>query len=207
MTLLLLAVTFSFSSFADSVQARYAQKDAQALEDMLAEVQDHREAAFLCRYRLYPLTEDDAHLQELPKSIENGSARELALLSGLWGYRAARASMLRMVTYGRRAQRLLSEAREIDPLDPYVLLVEGQSLLFTPGFAGGDAELALRRFRQLESVLDSDSEEGITPMEASMWVWYAMRDQDNPDADALRQDLLSQDPPPLFREFLNAPPT
>ena len=197
---------FSFADFAASVQARYAEQDAAALRRMLEQAEDRLEATFLCRFRLYPLTRDAADLGELPREAEDTSARTRALLSGLWGYRAAEASVFKLLTAGRHAQRLLDEARDLDPVDPYVLLVEGQSLLFRPGFAGGDRELALRRFRQLASVLENRERIGIADIEARVWVWRALLELDDPEAPPLRDKLLSQDPPPLYRAFLESPP-
>ena len=197
---------FSFADFAESVQTHYAEQDAAALRRMLEQAEGRREAVFLCRFRLYPLTRDEADLGELPHEAEDASARTLALLSGLWGYRTAEASIFKLLTVGRRAQRLLDEAREMDPVNPYVLFVEGQSLLFRPSFAGGDRELALRRFRQLESVLENHERTGISETEARVWIWRALLELDDPEAAPLRAELLEQDLPPLYRAFLESPP-
>lgn len=209
MTAFLLAPLFVFavtaspgaSSFADRAQAYYAQKNAQALEALLPQA-DGRAEVFLCRYRLYPLTEDAAHLGTLPERLDDGTARERALLAGLWGYRAARASFLQKIAYGRRSQALLDQARADDPDDPYLLLIEGQSLLFRPALAGGDARKALQRFRRLRAVIRNHPDAGIAPLEADLWTWYALYKLDDDAAPALRQRLLAQDPPLLYREFL-----
>ena len=196
-------------SFASQVQAHYAQKDADALRALCereAERGTFDEADLLCRYRLYPLTEDDALLNDIPADLPSGSARERALLSGLWGYRAARAPLHKMMTYGRRAERLIEAARTLDPDDPYVLLIEGQALLFKPGFVGGDKGAALGRFRRLREVVERNPECGISAMEAELWAWYALQKMDAAEAPQLRQALLDQDPPPLYREFLLTPP-
>ncbi len=189
------------ASFAEKTQAYYAQKDAGALEALLARAEG-REDAFLCRYRLYPLTENAAHIATLPENAEDGSARAMALLAGLWGYRASRGSLFQKITYGRRSQRLLDAARAQDSLDPYVLLIEGQSLLFRPALVGGNAREALRRFRRLRSVLEHHPDAGIAPMEADLWTWYALDTLGSDEAPALRRKLLAQNPPPLYREFL-----
>lgn len=193
-------------SFVDSTQTFYAQQNAAALETMLHRA-DSRFEELLCRYRLYPLTENDAYITPLPSEIANATARELALLSGLWGYRAARASIFSAIRYGRRSQRLLDEAKQKDPDDPYVLLVEGQSLLFKPAFAGRDEEAALDRFHKLCELLQQPNEDtGISMMEAELWRWYALHRLDIDRASDVREQLLASDPPPLYRQFLEDPP-
>lgn len=211
MPLLLLAATLAAApmvpvSAADSTQAYYARKDVAALEQFF-ESADTRAARLLCRYRLYPLTEDERYLDDLPEELEaDATARELALLSGLWGYRAARASIFGAIGHGRRAMRLLDEAHAKDPDDPFVLLVQGQSLLFRPAIAGGDDAAALQRFRRLRGVLAGRSGTGVSRAEADLWTWYALRELEREQADALRQRLAARDLPPLYREFLQHPP-
>lgn len=203
MTLLLAFLLMT--SDADSTQAYYAEKNVEALHVLLRDTAD-RETALLCRYRLYPLTEDEAYLQDLPTDLEQPTARELALLAGLWGYRVREASVLRVPRYGTRSQNLLERARALDPDDPYVLLIEGQSLLFRPRLFGGDTEAALRRFERLRAALPCPAACGITRMEADLWIWYALKKLDHEHAPDLRDALLAQNPPPLYREFLQDPP-
>jgi hypothetical protein len=203
--LLTIVFALALASPADSIEAFYAEKNVDALQALYARAAD-RETALLCRYRLYPLTEDEAYLDALPTELEDGTARELALLSGLWGYRAARASLPRLIKYGLRSSGLLDQAKALDPDDPYVLLIEGQSLLFRPGFAGGDKHKALERFLQLQEALAQASDSGISPMEAELWTWYTLEKMKAPRARALRERLLSQQPPVLYREFLQDPP-
>jgi hypothetical protein len=209
MITLLLAATLSVvmdPSFADSTQAYYAQQNAAALENLLRKA-DTRFEDLLCRYRLYPLTEDEALLDGLPEHVEDGSARELALLSGLWGYRAARASIFSAIRYGRRAERLLDDAVALDADDPFVLLIEGQSLIFKPAIAGRDEESALARFNRLHDVLQATpADTGVSLMEAQLWRWYALHQLDMDNAPAVRDELLAADPPPLYRQFLQDPP-
>ena len=195
--------------FADLAQMYYAQKDEDALEALCAREADVRsasEAALLCRYRLYPLTEDAAYLEDLPAELPSGSAQAQALLSGLWGFRAARAPLYKLMTYGRRAQRLIDAAHALDPDDPYVLLIEGQGLLFKPGFVGGDKAAALERFRRLRAVIERHPDVGISVMEVDLWTWYTLKKLGAEEAPALRETLLAQDPPRLYREFLLSPP-
>lgn len=193
-------------SFADSTQAYYAQQNAEALEDLLRRA-DTRFEELLCRYRLYPLTEREDYLTSLPRELDRDTARELALLSGLWGYRAARASIFSAIRYGRRSQALLDAAKQKAPEDPYVLLIEGQSLLFKPAFAGRDEEAALDRFERLcETLQRTPGIPGISMMEAELWRWYALHRLGIDRAAEVRKQLLAADPPPLYRQFLEDPP-
>ena len=204
--LLTLTMLTADSSFVASTQVHYAQQDAEALQSLLEEA-DSRFEELLCRYRLYPLTENESLLRDLPEALDDGSARELAVLSGLWGYRAARASLFSAIQHGRRSQALLDAAKKKDPDDPYVLLVEGQSLIFKPRLAGRDEEAALGRFERLCVVLEHlKSDIGISMMEAELWHWYAMHRLEIDRAPAVRDELLSAGPPPLYRQFLQDPP-
>lgn len=188
-----------------ATQQLYARGDAEALAALLAETTD-RELALLCRYRLYPLAKDPAILDGLARDLKDGTARELALLSGLWAYQIREAPPWQMPTLGRRSQRLLDRAVAADPTDPFVLLIEGQSLLYRPALFGGDKQAALDRFRRLRQVLADHQEVGLSVEEAQLWEWYALVELDDPAAEPLRQELLKKPLPPLFRQFLLSPP-
>lgn len=201
--ILLLAVSLS-SSFAQEVQYAYAHQEPEALRTLLAEA-DSRADSLLVRYRLYPLTEDASVLDGLPSDLSDGSAREWALLSGLWSYQAGEASVFRAVQYGRRSANLLEQAKAEDADDPYVLLIEGQSLLFRPAIAGRDVEAAANTFEQLAEQVDAA--DGIPLMEAQVWRWLALKEAGRSEASrTLRQQLLEKDPAPLYRQFLEDPP-
>lgn len=160
MLLLLLTVSLHIP-FAQQVQDAYAQQDADTLRTLL-ERADSRSDSLLVRYRLYPLTEDASVLEALPKRLETGTAQERALLSGLWSYRAGEASFLHVISYGRRSTRVLDRAKSTDPDDPYVLLIEGQSLLFRPAIAGRDPEAAVERFSTLVQRIEKNTVLGIS---------------------------------------------
>ena len=193
------------SALVDSTQIYYAEQDVEALQRLFARTND-RELALLCRYRLYPLTQDPVYLADLPTELENATARELALLSGLWGYRVMETSVFKVPTYGKRATRLLDEAKAIDPREPFVLLIDGQSLLFRPKIFGGDKREALVQFNKLCDVLPGTHAPGISTIEAGLWVWYTRKKMKDTDADSLRAELLAQNPPPLYKAFLLDPP-
>lgn len=203
MSIVLLILILALGPVAERTQEHYARKDVAALDALLERTED-RSLRLLCRYRLYPLTHDAGYLDDLPEELEQGTARELALLAGLWGYRASEAPFYKAIAYGRRSMALLDDARALDPDEPYLLLIEGQSLLFRPAIAGGDDAEALRHFRRLARVLPQHAESGISPLEAQVWTWYALRRTDETAAHALRAELLERDVPRLYREFLSS---
>lgn len=203
--LLVLLVAASLSSpFAQEVQDAYAHQKPDTLRSLLTEA-DARADSFLVRYRLYPLTEDASVLDELPAELPDGTARERALLSGLWSYRAGEASFFQKIQYGRRSANLLKQAKSQDADDPYVLLIEGQSLLFRPAIAGRDVAAAASCFERLAARADSVA--GIPVMEAKVWQWFALKEDGQSEAArTLRDQLLGREPAPLYRQFLDDPP-
>jgi len=193
-------------SFAEDVQSAYSQQAADSLRTLL-ERADSRSDSLLVRYRLYPLTEDAALLQDLPRTLDDGSARDWALLSGLWSYRAGEASFLGAIDRGRHSADLLERAQTQDADNPYVLLVGGQSLLFRPSIAGKDPAQAAEHFRRLVDLAEQDATDGIPPIEARVWLWMALREAEQYDrARRLRDQLLESEPAPLYRQFLESPP-
>lgn len=204
MLLALLLLVSSPTPFAADVQDAYAHQNADALRGLLRDANSQTDS-LLVRYRLYPLTEDASLLDDLPSDLPNGSARDLALLSGLWSYRAGESSIFGAIEYGRRSTTLLERAKQKAPNDPYVLLVEGQSLLFRPAIAGRDPSAAADRFETLAS--RAQAADGVTPMEANVWCWLALREAGKfQRARHLQEKLLSENPPPLYRQFLHDPP-
>lgn len=195
-------------TFADSAQALYANQDADGLRQLLASA-DTRTERFIAKYRLYPLTEDEAVIEDIPSELgPNASARELALLAGLWAYRAGEANIFNAIRYGRRSMNRLEEAQARNPSEPYVLLVEGQSLMFRPDVAGKDVPAAVQRFRSLVDQLSEYPESGISEPEARSWLWLALRESDShQEADEIHSTLLTQDIGPLYTQFLKDPPS
>lgn len=201
---LILLIVSSSLPFPQEVQQAYAQQDSNTLRTLLDRASS-RADSLLVRYRLYPLTEDASLIEDLPSDLDDATARERALLSGLWSYRAGEGSMIKAIQYGRRATTLLEAAKEADPNDPYVLLVEGQSLLFRPAIAGKDVEAAATAFEELAS--KTTSADGISSLEAHVWHWLALREADKTEeASALQERLVDRNPPPLYRQFLKDPP-
>jgi hypothetical protein len=189
----------------DSLTHYYARRQPAAIARLLQRAQT-REERLLCSYRLYPLTRDEALVADIPAASGAGTAREAALIAAMWAFRASEAPLWRLPTFGRRIEHALARARRLDPDDPYVLLVEGQGLLYKPAVFGGDPAAARARFERLRSVLARRPPAGIHPFEAEVWIWMALRRTGSPAAEPLRRRLLAQAPPPLFRQFLLDPP-
>lgn len=183
----------------------YAHNDAAGLARLHAQAHSTSDD-LLVRYRLYPLTQDARYVADIPDEDECHSAQDYALLAALWAYRAAEAPPWKLPVYGIRSDNLLEHGRRLDPDDPYVLLVEAQSLLYRPAIVGGSTEAALATFEKLRDVLRDDPTTGISPFEPEVWIWYCLRKLGRPNTDRVRDRLLAQDPPPVFRKFLSYPP-
>ncbi|PEN04966.1 hypothetical protein CRI93_14370 [Longimonas halophila] len=190
----------------DSSHIYYAEQDVERLRTGLQNAEGRFED-LLYRYRLYPLTEEADLLNDLPKSLDDGTAQELAVLSGLWAYRAGEASMLGALRYGRRSMNVLSAAKERDRFNPFVLLVEGQSLLYRPSIAGRDPDAAATCFEQLRTVLDAHPDVSIDKEEAMIWHWIALQEANqDTEAASLYDKLAESNLPPLYQQFLESPP-
>lgn len=190
----------------DSSHIYYAEQNVERLRAGLENAESRFED-LLYRYRLYPLTEEADLLNDLPTTLDDGSAQELALLSGLWAYRAGEASMMGALRYGRRSMNVLRAAKERDRFDPFVLLVEGQSLLYRPSIAGRDPDAASTCFERLRTVLASQSAASIDEEEAMIWHWIALQEAGQEDeAASLYDKLADSNLPPLYQQFLESPP-
>lgn len=194
------------STVRDSLTYYYVRQDAGAIDRLYRTKARTREDRLLCLYRLYPMTLDERYIAEVPSEEGVTSARELALISALWAYRASSGPAWRLPTYGRRSERILERALARDPAEPYALLVRGQGLYYKPGIFGGDVAAAQRTFEQLRQRVSGRGIPGLHPFEAEVWIWMAVRRQDEAAGAALRQRLLAQGPPSMFRQFLIDPP-
>lgn len=200
MILLLLALCFG-----DIVNGAYADQDVTTLRTLFTQAPT-REDSLLLRYRLFALTREQAVVADIPTSLDSATARELALLSALWGYRIREVGPVQFYIYGRRTMTLLQEALERDPDDPLVTLIDAQSLLFRPGIAGGDGTRAVERLRTLGERMGGPLACGVDPLEAEVWLWYALHKTKSPEADSLWTRLQAVELPSLYREFLDGPP-
>jgi hypothetical protein len=191
--------------FGDAAHRAYAEEDPDALR-ALVEVSRTREDTLLLRYRLYALTERPGLVADIPTDVDSASARELALLSALWGYRTKDLGLLELYVVGRRTIGLLDRALALAPQDPLVTLIDAQSLLFRPGIAGGSKRRALERLRELQTHVREAPSCGVSRLEADVWLWYALERNDDPAADSVRTALEAQPLPALYRKFLADPP-
>jgi len=209
MLLILLATLLMPTPFADSLQQAYATQDAETVRSLL-KTAETQEQVWMARYRLYPLTEEEDVLSPIPSDpddVEEPTARTLALLSGLWAYRAGETNIFNAVRYGRRSMNFLEAAQKLDRDDPYVLLVEGQSLMFRPSIAGKDVPQAAERFQRLVEVLQERDADGVAVTEAHTWLWLALKECGRQhEASVLHDRLLADSPAPLYRQFLEDPP-
>lgn len=97
--------------------------------------------------------------------------------------------MLRAMTRGSAASRLLDEALRLDSANPRVLLQEGQSLMFRPAIAGGDKQLALERLQvAAEQFANWRSPDPEAPLwgEAETWLFIGRLQREAGDAEAAR---------------------
>ncbi|WP_420454749.1 hypothetical protein [Rubrivirga sp.] len=194
------------STVRDSLTYYYARQDTSGVERLYRTRARTREDRLLCLYRLYPMTLDERYLADIPSEEGVRSARELALISALWAYRAAAGPAWRLPIDGRRSERILDAALARDPTEPYALLVKGQGLFYKPRVFGGDVGAARRTFEQLRQRVGTRGVPGIHPFEAEVWIWMAVRRQDGDAGARLQRRLLAQNPPRIFRQFLIDPP-
>ena len=190
----------------DSLTYYYARQDTSGVDRLYRRQARTRLDRLLCLYRLFPMTLDEGYLADIPPDQGVRSARELALISAMWAYKAANGPAWSLPTWGRRSERILNEALRRDPDEPYALLVKGQGLYYKPRIFGGDVAEAQRTFERLRQVLARRPAPGIHPFEAEVWIWMSVRKQDRARGAALGRRLLAGNPPRMFRQFLLSPP-
>ncbi|MDT0633294.1 hypothetical protein RQM47_13270 [Rubrivirga sp. S365] len=200
------AETSATVSVQDSLTYYYARQDTSGVDRLYRRGARTQLDRLLCLYRLFPMTLDEGYLDEIPASEGVRSARELALISALWAYKAASGPKWALPARGRRSERILNEALRLDSDEPYALLVKGQGLYYKPRIFGGNVAEAQRTFERLRQVLARRPTPGIHPFEAEVWIWMAVRKQDAAQGAALGRRLLAGDPPRMFRQFLVDPP-
>lgn len=189
----------------DPLTDSYARRDIRGVR-RLYESADTQKDRLLAAYRLFAMTRDQSVIRDIPSDEGVNDARELALISALWAYRAGTGPKINLPTHGRRSERILNRARGISPNEPYVLLVRGQSLYYKPGIFGGDVREAKETFQELKRRMRGRTVPGLHPFEADVWIWMCERKIDRESADAMKRRLLAQSPPPMFRQFLLDPP-
>ena len=198
----MLALLLSAVCYAGEIERAFANDDAPGVQRLYT-MAETRPDSLLALYRLVSLTEDASILEDIPDELdESAQARELAWLSGLWGFRAQNAGLLKKPKYGAASIRLIEAAERLDPEDPWVLLVSGQSYLYRPGIIGGSADEAQARFDTLVSRLSAEPMCGLPLIEARIWTWMVLKEDERPGADSLRAELLATEPRPRYRLWL-----
>ncbi len=132
-----------------------------------------------------------AALLHLPEAPAVETARSYALLAGLWGYRAAQTSVLRMPSYGRRTIDLLRRAKRARPRRAVRAARRRAVACISAGALRRRPAAALARFRRLSGVLGTRTATGIAPLEADLWVWYTLDRSGDAAAPAMRARLLA----------------
>jgi hypothetical protein len=189
--------------FAGGIQAAFAQDDTTELHRLYIESTTVADS-LMALYRLVPLTGDLSLLEHIPDKLEqDAGARELALLSAMWGFRAQAAGLFKKPKYGGRSIRLLEAAERKAPDDPWVQLVAGQSYLYRPGILGGGTDAAMPRFQALVDRLSRAPQCGLPLIEARIWIWTTLEKDDSDGAESLRLELLATDPAPHYRARLD----
>ena len=198
----MIEILFAGLCYASGIQTAFANDDASSLRRLVAEAPT-RADSLLAQYRLVAMTGDLDLVDAIPDKLGDGAtARELAWLSALWGFRAQEAGLLKKPKYGGRSIRLLERAERLAPEDPWVLLVAGQSYLYRPGILGGGVGTAMKRFEAAKAALEQDAECGLPPLEASMWIWMCLNREDRAAAARMKEELLTSDLPPRYRIWL-----
>lgn len=123
----------------------------------------------LASYRLIDLVDDedrsedymDDAKEQVERAVEirSGWAEANILLSGIYGRLASRG-MISGMRYGPKANNALERAKEVDPKNPRLLLMEGISLYNTPSTWGGDKEEAVARLQEAIARFEATSPDG-----------------------------------------------
>ncbi len=122
----------------------------------------------LADYRLNNQFSDDAeeqreqildhatkHLKQAT-SIDEEMADAWALLAGVYGQRMGLNPMKGMLL-GSDASSAIERAKELDPDNPRVWIIDGTQDFFTPSLFGGDKERALKKFKKAAQLAQQES--------------------------------------------------
>ncbi len=203
-TAVLAALSLS-ACYADRVDHAFLHEEISRLEQLERDAPT-RSDSLLSAFRLYSLTNDEIRLTTLPDDLEDGTGRELAILSAMWGSRARTEGGVRRITSGLRSVGLIERAKRLAPDDPLVTMIEAQSLLFRPRMVGGNAGRAARMLERLANRLRSAPACGVSGVEAQVWWWLSLRRRGADQAEAVRATILAAAPPPVIAGFLASPP-
>lgn len=108
-----------------------------------------------------PLTDKAVPLLAKAEELQKDNS-EIFCLKKMWNTAKMMADpQNRYMTYGPAAAEALAKAKQLNPENPRVYLLEGQDLFFTPEQFGGDKQEAKKRFeeslKKFESYKPADS--------------------------------------------------
>lgn len=104
------------------------------------------------------LDEADAFYQKI-QSMDS-TDDEVAVLGGMLAQaRLSVAPMSRHGKYGAIANKYFATAKKLNPNNPRIYYLEGNSLFYTPKLFGGGPEKALQLYEKAESLFSNDSKD------------------------------------------------
>ena len=95
-----------------------------------------------------PLTDKAAPLLAKAEELQKDNSEIFCLKKMLNTAKMMADPQNRYMTYGPAAAEALARAKELNPENPRVYLLEGQDLFFTPEQFGGDKQEARKRFEE-----------------------------------------------------------
>lgn len=136
---------------------RQTYSSSQAQQDLfnLAKAQYYATSAFMA-------TKDKKEAKKLLDNAEKGIKKYLkkeedsgaahALLSAIYGLQIGLSPMKGM-TLGGKSSKHLDQALALSPNDPFVLMLKGSNLYYTPSMWGGDPKEAIEYLLQAKKIL------------------------------------------------------
>ncbi|MEM1176351.1 MAG: hypothetical protein AAGA33_06370 [Pseudomonadota bacterium] len=113
------------------------------------------------------------------------SAEAWALLSSTLGMRIGIRPMTRGFTYGMRSDAAMDKARELEPQNPRILLIDAIALLNKPSLFGGDRDEAIAKLDRALAEIAANGTGRFSWGKADIYTWrgIALQRQGN-DAEA-----------------------
>ena len=143
---------------------------------------------------------DEADLLLEQATAKSPTADALALRGSVVGLMIGLSSNpLSGMTLGPKAGGLLERAKELEPKNPRVWLISGQSAMFTPKMFGGGVDKAEQEFRKAITFYETDRPAAPAPSwgraDAYVWLGQALQKQEKPtEAKAAYEKALELQP-------------
>jgi tetratricopeptide (TPR) repeat protein len=143
---------------------------------------------------------DEADLLLEQATAKSPTADALALRGSVLGLMIGLSSNpLAGMTLGPKAGGLLERAKELDPKNPRVWLISGQSAMFTPKMFGGGLDKAEQDFRKAITFYETDRPVAPAPSwgraDGYVWLGQALQRQEKlADAKAAYEKALEVQP-------------